>query len=362
MIRIIFIFFVAVIFFSSCSTDLEINADYKNIPVVYSLLDKNDTVHYIKLNKAFIGNIPVSDMAQESDSLNYDQATVKLFKYRNESKIGVFSFDRTDTIPKDDGFFANDKNIIYSYKGNILNNNEEIDNLKYTLEIDIPGLEKVSSETSLASDAKILAPLGYNNPMVKNEIKLFLYGDKYVDPQYQFKTGKNSRLYEIFLEIFYYEKVNGEYKLKVLKSSQGTKTANTTDGGQEFNFTLYGKTFYQYIHGKLKNIESSERYIYKVRYRILSAGDDLTMYIDLTKPTYGIVQEKPAFTNIVNGWGLFSSRTSTLSPPKRLDRSSLSQLSSGKYTNTLYFANYDNTTTFYATHRDLDYDFIYIQP
>ncbi len=39
------------------------------------------------------------------------------------------------------------------------------------------------------------------------------------------------------------------------------------------------------------------------------SADDLTVYIDVSKPSIGIVQKKPEFTNVTNGYGVFSSRS-----------------------------------------------------
>jgi len=335
----------------SCDTSLNVNADYKKIPVVFSLIDKNDTIQYIKLNKAFLGDASVSEMAQVSDSLNYDDASVHIVKYYNDNVVATYEFVKTDTIIKDEGYFANDNNIIYVFNGSIIEEGENSADYNYKLDINIDGVDNVSSETKLVSDVVVLAPLGYNSPNQKNEI--MLYNNDYLSKVYEFKSGENAKYFEYFLEISYYEKVNGEYKLKTITHSEGSKNASSLDGGQTFPFTLNGETFYKFIAEELEP-SSEDRIFYSLRYKFLSAGEDLSMYIDLTKPTYGIVQEKPAFTNIVNGWGLFSSRTSTFSPRKRLDLSSLIYLSEGDEVKDLKFKDYTNTVNFYTNHPELD--------
>ena len=51
--------FVAVLImalgFVSCETDIDVNAEPTDITIVYGLLNPNDTTHYLKINKAFIG-------------------------------------------------------------------------------------------------------------------------------------------------------------------------------------------------------------------------------------------------------------------------------------------------------------------
>ncbi len=341
----------------SCDTSLNVNADYKNIPVVFSLLDKNDTIQYIKLNKAFLGETSVSEMAQVSDSLYYDDAIVHIVKYKNNNIVATYEFVKTDTIIKDTGYFASDNNIIYIYKGSIIADGENSADYKFVLDISISGVDKLSSETKLVSDVTVLPPLGYNSPYQKNEIAL--YTNDYLSPEYSFKSGINAKYFEYFLVVDYYEKENGEYKLKTITHSEGTKNATSLDGGQTFAFTLNGYTFYNFIAEELTP-SNEDRIFYSLRYKFLSAGEDLSMYIDLTKPTYGIVQEKPAFTNIVNGWGLFSSRTSTFSPRKKLDLSSLNYLSTGSEVENLKFKKYTETSNFYSNNRELDIEGLYI--
>ncbi len=343
--------------FFSCSTDLDINADYKNIPVVYSLLDKNSSVQYVKLNKSFIGDVSASEMAQNPDSLNYKDAVVKLIKYKNDVVVDVFSFVKTDTIEKEDGIFSNAENIIYVYNGYIINNNETINEVKFVLEIEIPGIDKITAETKLVSDVTILAPLGYITPK-----ELGLYSTDYLIPSYKFASGENAKNFEYYLEVFYYEEIAGNFTLKKISSKQGSKTAKTLYGGESFDFSLDGESFYGLLQNNIKVNENVEKRIfYSLRYIFYSAGEDLSTYIDLTKPNYGIVQEKPAFTNINNGWGLFSSRTTTYSLYKKLNSNSMDYLPTGSYTKELKFLGYVATSNFYGNNRELDIDSLYIQ-
>ena len=68
----------------SCDNDLDITADWKDVPVVYGVLDVNEPVQYVKLNKAFLGQGDVMMMAQEFDSLHYnvDLVDVRLLEHK----------------------------------------------------------------------------------------------------------------------------------------------------------------------------------------------------------------------------------------------------------------------------------------
>ena len=81
--RLISFFFILLVFFS-CENDLDINADWEDIPVIYSILDsgssyEDNTEHYIKVQKSFLGDLSASQMAQETDSIYYNTGDIQLW-------------------------------------------------------------------------------------------------------------------------------------------------------------------------------------------------------------------------------------------------------------------------------------------
>ena len=48
---IVFLIFAG---FTGCETDFDTTAPYKDITIVYGLLDSKDSMQYIKINKAFL--------------------------------------------------------------------------------------------------------------------------------------------------------------------------------------------------------------------------------------------------------------------------------------------------------------------
>ena len=53
-IRIAALIVLTTILFQACKTDFDINAPWKESAIVYGILNQNDTIHYIKVNKACI--------------------------------------------------------------------------------------------------------------------------------------------------------------------------------------------------------------------------------------------------------------------------------------------------------------------
>jgi len=348
--------------FFSCSTDIDLNADYKDITVVYGLLDKGTDLQYIKVNKAFLGDAPVAEMAAVSDSFTYKSATVMLKKYHNDNYVKTIHFTYNDTIPKDTGYFANDKNVIYITDEKIIEENEEkdIEEYSYKLIVQIPGKPEVSSKAKLVSSVKILPPISYSPSLIFYQSYGISSGE-YVDLKVKYLSAKNALLYEVYTEIKFYEKLQGsdDYTMKTLLWRQLDKRSTDIKGDETIENIISGSGLFNYIHSQTANTNTEERIFYSIRFYFVAAGEILTKYIDLTSPDYGIVQEKPSFTNIQNGWGLFSSRGSSFSKYKKLEKSSLDELSKGQYTGTDKFLNNTETIAFYYAHTNLDKEYLY---
>lgn len=108
--------------FSSCNDKLDIAAPYKNITVVYGLLDMKDTAHYVRIQKAFMDNSKSAiDMAKEADSSFYRSLEVSM---KEISAAGVvlntITMPRVDLAnegyPKDTGAFFNTPNYGFKLK------------------------------------------------------------------------------------------------------------------------------------------------------------------------------------------------------------------------------------------------------
>jgi hypothetical protein len=74
---------------------------------------------------------------------------------------------------------------------------------------------------------------------------------------------------------------------------------------------------------------------------IIAAADELNTFINVNRPSTGIIQEKPEYTNIQNGLGIFSARYYKDKPPfsRNMNPATLDSLSEGRYTCRLKFVN-----------------------
>lgn len=294
--------------FQSCKTDFDVTAPYKDITVVYGLLSQNDSIHYIKINKAFIGEGNALQYALNEDSSSYgNNLEVLLREYRNETGLRTFSFDTTSIYNKEPGTFYAPKQVVYKSAFII----PETDNLQYRLEIrnKITG-KVISAKTSLISGFNIESP----RPGQRN-INFAAEGSV---QRIKWTSAKNGKRYNVAIR-FWFKEVIAATKDTIPRYIDWTFSSvksNSIQGGEPLEIQYAPTTFFNMCknlipykaNSPINESEVSARLANFVEVVFAVAADDLNTYMEVNEPSSGIVQDKPDYTNIENGIGLFSSR------------------------------------------------------
>ena len=89
MKKITSLFLLVLTLFFSCETEFNVNADWKEVTVVYGLLDQSQDKQYVRINKAFLGPEDAYMMASESDSINYNPNNLEVKIDKIMSHFGV---------------------------------------------------------------------------------------------------------------------------------------------------------------------------------------------------------------------------------------------------------------------------------
>lgn len=107
---------------TSCNEKLNIAAPYKNITVVYGLLNRADTAHYVRIQKAFMDEDQSAiDMAKIADSSFYNSLNVIVKEFTSGgSLVTTIPLTKVDLAnegyPKATGAFFNTPNFAYKFK------------------------------------------------------------------------------------------------------------------------------------------------------------------------------------------------------------------------------------------------------
>jgi len=141
---------------NDCSQKLDVNGPYKNVPIVYGLLNQQDAVHYIRIQKGYLINGSAYLAANIADSIYYpDILKVTIQALPNGGTYTLSRINGTSQmLPKDSGLFANNPNILYSFTGNL-------DPTKtYVLTvINTTNTDTISSQTGLVENFNVSTPV-----------------------------------------------------------------------------------------------------------------------------------------------------------------------------------------------------------
>ena len=256
-------FLFALLLITSCKDDLDVTADYKEVPVVYGLLNPQETTHYIRIQKGFLTEGNALLASGIADSIYYpDVLTVKLIPYYNGSQSGSpITLNRVDGdalgLPKQTGIFANTPNILYRATGNL------DPNKRYKLEVTnssngfIFGTKKTENleGITLVKDFGIIVPskgaklnIQNNSPAkaIWNTAENAGVYDLSIRFNYlEFNQADNSLRADTFVDIFLYksymqsyaagQNIIAEVSADLLLNSLASKLETRNDIYREFN-------------------------------------------------------------------------------------------------------------------------------
>lgn len=318
-------------FIYSCSTDFDINAEWQDITVVYCLLNQNDSIHYVKINKAFLGDGNALTMAADPDSCTYgNYLEVTMEERINNVLTHTWYLDTTTIYNKEPGTFYYPEQVVYKFNAYL----DTLDmNTVYKLNIKNKKNGKlIYSQTPLVQTFSIVKP-------AQGQTAVFHSTNPYPVKWY---SGVNGRLYQAAIQFNYWERnINDTPPDSTLKSvdwNLGSFNSVGLDGNEELSTNYSGEAFFRYLKEMIPQESDVIRHVAvpNVEFIFTVAADEFYTYMEVNKPTSGIVQEKPEYTNISNGIGIFSSRYE-IDIKIPMHPVSLDSLYNGQYTKYLNF-------------------------
>jgi len=318
------IFALITISFASCSNELDINGEYEDVTVVYGVLSPNNQRQYIRINRSFLTDGNAFDAALIADSSNYSyKLNVKVFELNKSNQVvNTYVLD-TVHLPKEGGVFNVGMQPVYyfdlpniytitNYNGisadTLFMNTEN----SYRLEIQNPISGKI-----IESSTPIIPNVSIQKPAYFSTIISFV-SDRLTGVE--FKSVPNGRIYQAKF-IFYYREVDvlnspNDTILKQLEWNLGTVKSNFTTGSESMVIPYIPYSFFNQIRSRIPVNNNILRFHGKfvngnridVQFLMSIGADELSTYMDVNKPSSSIVQERPIYTNISNGIGVFSSK------------------------------------------------------
>ncbi len=371
IMRNLFLLLAISVVFMSCEEDFDLLTEYTDQTVIYSFLEHKDPwiptrdTHFVVVNKAFLGEANVYDMAAVADSVNYknyDEIEVTLQRIKNinpdsdtlDSKIYL---EYTKHY-KDSGAFSRDNNIVFYTTKNLMNYQDmniypfpnPDESYYYKLSVKKPGQKEVYATTKMIRGLHEGRPLDLppSNRYIDmvSTVPNFTY-------KVEFQSNVDARLYQFKIRVYYYEKrTDGHIYLDYVDYNHPLlATTNKVQAKpEELQVNVVPLAFFSSIQRALSDTSGVEWRIPKMLSKsglteshalMFALGSQETyVYNQVTQPSFGIVQERPTYTNITNGLGLFTSKWNYKRGNFKLRGRTIDSLALGSVTKDLKFKGY----------------------
>ena len=317
---------------ASCKKNLEVNADWKDVTVVYGLLDQTDTLHYVKVTKAFLGPGDALQFAQLIDSSEYAQPLqVTMSEYNGSLLLRTLVLKDTLITNKDSGIFYAPFQHVYYTASKLL------PTFRYHLTI-----KNIVTQKVVEGDATLIGEMDIDKPAIFTRVS-FQSGKS---SEVKWTSATSGKRYQVNIRIRYAEATVGVPNSTVIKSLDWLALSNirslTDKGGQTMDYFINGDAFYMFMGAQLHytdtvNGQRVTRALRDCDYIFTVGSEDLNTYMDVTEPSNTIVQEKPAFTDIINGIGLFTARVVQSRDTLLFSTFTLDEIKTNQYTKNLGF-------------------------
>ena len=351
---IIITLFFSALFLNSCKEDIELVGDFNETAIVYGILDQADSVHFLKINRAFIGPGNAIEFAQIPDSSYFENLTATITEKISGQISRTWTLNDTIINNKDENgiFYAPTQKLYYFEHG--MSNNESL-NPEATYHLNIIINEGTAKEFIVTGETTLIDGLtsGQSNPNATFQ---------FLDNQKEFKAFGvsvsdvgNAKLVNVSLKLNFEEYTinNDTNKISIDWNVGESEVSNN------FSAVIQGERFYELIQENVTNDDNIiQRKFKSIQIVITGGSDDLNTYISSNEPSNSLTQSKPDFTNLSsnsdnNVIGVFTSRqtltinklyySSNVPTASCLDSKSREYLCTGSITGTLLFCSDHNS-------------------
>lgn len=350
----------------SCSEKIDLIGDFKETAVVYGLLDHSDSLHYVKITRAFIGPGNAVEIAQIEDSSYFNTVDATIEELDGNNIVRTWILRDTTIENKDTNglFYAPNQKVYYFQTlptttsssgafGTIQTSpNPMLTSLnpeyEYRLKAVInSGQFEVSSTTSLVNGITTTATS--QNFTFKFASNPGIYKSTSVT----ISNSGNAHVVNVNIGVNIAEYIGLDAISKTIEWQIGESDVLPNSPK---TFSANGQTFYNLVENNVTDDGLiDQRNFLGFEVTVTGGSEDLNNYILVNQPSSSLAQNKPTYTNldVTNGYrviGIFSSRQTIktykpfyISPQqafiRAIDKKSTRELCEGPITGLLRFCS-----------------------
>ena len=353
------------LFLTSCKNKLNVNAPYKELPTIYAVLNPQETIQMIRVNKVFLGEGNANDMAQVADSINYQPGdlTITLERFLNGAQTIATPTGNKQIITFHDSIIQASPGAFNTTQRVYVTSDKLFVSGQYVLKVKNNKTTNVFIARANAIDSipdnYVYAPF---NPPYYPVAPNSDPADPNIYPDYstanltysaKFKNN-DAAIYTITLRFHFYDSLytdpKGDGSFKQYRfvdfnfGNQYIKDLRTFGNQKLFSFEFRKADLFSSIGYSLSkmNLDGAGailgRKMCKMQPIIYTSTQDYVDYLQYTAPSLSIAQEKPIYSNFDNraAMGIFTFR-SRRSVYKEMSSTFISEFSFNPSTCKYYF-------------------------
>lgn len=316
-------------FLTSCTTEFELEAPWKDVPIVYGFLSLQDTAHYLRVEKAFLE--PEGDARQNArrvDSIYYGPEVQVFLEKINSGQR--FELDRIaanlEGYPRQEGAFVEAPNILYKIRSADINLRAG-DPMRLIIDrgMDLP---EVSAETRILDEITIRE----SNPVSPVNMDY----DRTIN--FVFNVGEYAQVFDVRLLLYIEEERSGAQTVNTLEWVLADDLRRSSSEGR-VSVGIMGESFYRFLSDVLSSEPGLSRKFLGFDVAITAGGAEFVELLRLQEANTGLTsaQDIPVYSNISEGLGIFSSRATAVREGVQITTASLDSLQEGIFTRDLGF-------------------------
>lgn len=292
-------FLAGILLLPACDNTLDINAPYRETPVVYAIIDLGQDSQIFRIQKTYQNDVnkTTEEVAQIADSLYMKNITVKVVNANNQNLFRDF---KRLAPRKEAGFFSNKDSSYWGQQ----TAGFFTPGSRYTLRIKSNETDKEYIGTTTATGpANIRLGGAINLTDLSNGN--FSYA---VD-----KIGDNVFMFDLLIRLNYWEinKASNDSTLNYVDYYVRRDVLFTSVQNGRISLGVSKQGLLGHLTSNISANAAVTRKFNSIEFVVTGFNSDYNDMIQTNKPSGSIIPKVSDYSNISNGIGVFASRTTT---------------------------------------------------
>jgi hypothetical protein len=292
-------FLTGVLLLAACDNTLDINAPYRETPVVYAIIDMGQDSQIFRIQKTYQNDVnkTTDEVAQIADSLYMKNITVKVVSGNNPNLFREF---KRLAPRKEAGFFSNKDSSYWGQR----TTGFFTPGSSYTLRIKNNETDKEYIATTTATG---MANIRFGSPInfIESPNGTFSYQVEQI--------GDNVFIFDLIVRLNYWEinKITNDSSFRNIDYYLRRDALYTSVLNGKVTIGVSKQGLLGHFTSNLPVNAAVTRRFNSIESVVIGSNKDYSDMIQTNKPSGSIIPKVSDYSNISNGIGVFASRTIT---------------------------------------------------